>query len=45
MTISLSTAIAGLVATMSGQKELAQRISGMNMALHGISGMIDTFSK
>lgn len=40
MTISLSTAIAGLVATMSGQKELAQRISGMNMALHGISALI-----
>ena len=40
MSISLATAIAGLVATMTKQTELGQRIRGLNMALHGISSLI-----
>lgn len=40
MTSSLVAAIINLVAVSEGQKELARRISGLNMTLHGISSYI-----
>lgn len=44
MTMSLITAISSLVGVMTGQEELSKRLSGLNMALHGISGLYDSFS-
>jgi len=40
MSMSLISAIASLVATMTGQEELARRVAGLNSALHGIGSMI-----
>ena len=40
MSMSLISAIASLVSTMTGQDELARRVAGLNSALHGIGSMI-----
>lgn len=40
MTSSLITALVSLSGIMTGQIELSKRVSGLNMSLHGISGMI-----
>ena len=44
MTTSLITASLNLVSIMSGQRTLSTKIRGINMALHGISGMISSFT-
>ncbi len=44
MTTSLITAGLSLVSILAGQRDLSTKIRGVNMALHGISGMISTFS-
>ena len=44
MTISLATSVASLIAGMAGQEEMARRISGLNMALQGIGGMINNLN-
>ena len=41
---SLLAAIVSLVGVSTGQEELSRRMSGLNMAIHGISGMISSFS-
>ncbi len=44
MITSLVTASLSLVSILSGQRALSTKIRGVNMALHGISGMISSFS-
>lgn len=44
MTTSLITASLSLASILSGQRDLSTKIRGINMALHGISGMISSFS-
>jgi len=44
MTTSLITASLSLVSIMTGQRVLSTKIRGINMALHGISGIISSFS-
>lgn len=44
MFASLVTALVQMGALMAGQNEIARRVSGLNMALHGIGGMISSFS-
>ena len=44
MTSSLITAGISLIGIMTGQKELSQRVSGLNMALHGIGGLFTSYS-
>ena len=44
MTTSLITASLSLASILSGQRDLSTKIRGVNMALHGISGMISSFS-
>lgn len=44
MFASLSIAAANLGATIGKQKEFSRGLSGLNTSLHGISGMIDSFS-
>lgn len=44
MGMSLAVASISLVGVMSGQKDLAQKISAFNMILQGFGGMIDSMS-
>ena len=44
MIISLTTASLSLASILSGQRDLSRKIRGINMSLHGISGMISSFS-
>ena len=44
MGMSLTVASVSLVGVMSGQKDLAQKISGFNTILQGFGGMIDSMS-
>ena len=44
MTTSLITANLSLISVMMGQRDLSTKIRGINMALHGISGVISSFS-
>ena len=44
MTMSLISAGTTLLSVMTGQTELTTRISGITTALHGLSGMISSFS-
>lgn len=40
MTVSLISAITSLAGVMTGQTELSRRVSGINMSLQGLSGLI-----
>ncbi len=44
MTTSLVTASLSLTSIMLGQRALSTKIRGLNMTLHGISGLITTFT-
>ncbi len=44
MTTSLVTASLNLTSIMLGQRALSTKIRGLNMTLHGISGLITTFT-
>lgn len=44
MTASLAVASMQLVGVLTGQKELTRNMRGFNMMLHGISGMIGSYS-
>ena len=44
MSISLITATSSLISIMAGQRDLSTKIRGVNMALHGISGIIGAFN-
>ena len=41
---SLAVASTQLIAVLTGQKDLTQKMRGFNMMLHGISGMIGSYS-
>lgn len=42
MSLSLITATTSLISILAGQRELSTKIRGINMGLHGISGLIGT---
>ena len=42
MTASLITALVSLGGILTGQEEFARQISGLNMAIQGIGGLLDS---